>query len=96
MKVSATIPLFSKYSSACTKVGHNREGSLIREGGVEQFGMLDFPTFNFLLLLLLLLFFLGGVVGGGAKSNYYTNRLKLPLSTPRIVDGYPSNGTKYS
>ena len=30
------------------------------------------------------------------KSNFYTNRLKLRLSIPRIVDDYPSNGTKYS
>ena len=31
----------------------------------------------------------------GIKSNYHTNRLKLRLSFPRIVDDYPSNGTKY-
>ena len=27
--------------------------------------------------------------GVGVKSNYYTNRLKLRLSFPRIVDDYP-------
>ena len=34
--------------------------------------------------------------GVGVKSNYYTNRLKLRLSFPRIVDDYPSHGTKFS
>ena len=63
--------------------------------------MVDFSPFCFFVLFSFLFFFIlvgegkwGG--GGGLKSNYYTNRLKLQLSIPKIVDDYPSNGTKYS
>ena len=62
--------------------------------------MVDFSLICFLFFFV---FFVRGGGGGGGgrggtgfKSNYYTNRLKLWLSIPRIVDDYPSNGTVLS
>ena len=58
--------------------------------------MVDFSPFFFFCFF----FFKGKGEGGGGgerevRSNYYTNRLKLPFSFLRMVDDYPSHGTKF-
>ena len=71
---------------------HNGEGALIGggKGGIDWKG--KFSSFSFFVFF----WGRGGGGGGGVKSNNYTNKLKLRLSFPRIVeDDYPSNGTKY-
>ena len=76
------------------------ESTLTGEKGVGMVVFFHFVgVFFFFFFLVVVGVGVDGVVGGGGggpggRSNYCTNRLKLHLFFPKIVDDFPSHGTK--